>query len=151
MNLEDLDNRLAAPTREPAGTPAFEFQDWMAFLDRRDCEFMILHFVEEWEHETAAVFNLKKKLARHLKSRMSRASPSEKRVDRCCRHEQPNYSQGGAYTRECRNRCFRFLESRRQHWPHALLLFVRRTALKLLHLAGRSAPINAAGTYAPVE
>jgi hypothetical protein len=62
MNLEDLDNRLAAPTREPAGTPAFEFQDWMAFLDRRDCEFMILHFVEEWEHEIALSSTQRKSL-----------------------------------------------------------------------------------------
>jgi RNA polymerase sigma-70 factor (ECF subfamily) len=81
INLADVDNRLAAPTYEPAGTPGFEFRDWMAFLDTREREVMMLRFVEQWEyHEIAAaqgapigtvqsrVFSSKKKLARHLKS-----------------------------------------------------------------------------------
>src|SRR5437868_14895217 len=81
VNLADVDNRLAVATHEPAGTPAFEFRDWMAFLDAREREVMMLRFVEQWEyHEIAAVrgapigtiqwriFNSKKKLARHLKS-----------------------------------------------------------------------------------
>src|SRR5690348_16491327 len=82
VNLAEVDNRLAAATHEPAGTPAFEFRDWMAFLDSRERDIMTLRFVEELEyHEIAAVrgapigtvqwriFNSKKKLARHLKSR----------------------------------------------------------------------------------
>jgi RNA polymerase sigma-70 factor (ECF subfamily) len=82
VNLADVDNRLAAATHKPAGTPAFEFRDWMTFLDARERDVMMLRFVEQWEyHEIAAkrgtpigtvqwrVFNSKKKLARHLKSR----------------------------------------------------------------------------------
>src|SRR5438270_1320025 len=46
VNLEDLDNRLVAATHKPAGTPAFEFRDWMAFLDARERDLMILRFVE---------------------------------------------------------------------------------------------------------
>jgi RNA polymerase sigma-70 factor, ECF subfamily len=82
VNLAEVDNRLAAATHEPAGTPTFEFRDWMAFLDAIERDIMTLRFVEEWEyHEIAAVrgapigtiqwkvFNSKKKLARHLKSR----------------------------------------------------------------------------------
>ena len=81
-NLADVENHLATATHEPAGTPAFEFRDWMAFLDRRERELMMLRFVEQWEyHEIAAaqgapigtvqwsIFNSKKKLARHLRSR----------------------------------------------------------------------------------
>ena len=82
VNLADVDNRLAVARHDPAGTPAFEFRDWMAFLDARERDDMLLRFVEQWEyHEIAAVrgapigtvqwriFNSKKKLARHLKSR----------------------------------------------------------------------------------
>ena len=82
VNLADVDNRLALASHEPAGTPAFEFGDWMALLDAREREVMMLRFVEQWEyHEIAAargapigtvqwrVFNSKKKLARLLKSR----------------------------------------------------------------------------------
>jgi RNA polymerase sigma-70 factor, ECF subfamily len=82
VNLAEVDNFLPAATHEPAGTPAFEFRDWMAFLDARERDIMMLRFVEDWEyHEIAAVrgapigtvqwriFNSKKKLARHLKSR----------------------------------------------------------------------------------
>jgi len=82
VNVEDMDNRLAVAAYKPAGTPAFEFRDWMAFLDARERDVMTLRFVEEWEyHEIAAlrgtpigtvqwqIFNSKKKLARHLKPR----------------------------------------------------------------------------------
>jgi RNA polymerase sigma-70 factor (ECF subfamily) len=81
VNLADVDNRLAAASERPAGTPAFEFRDWMAFLDARERDVMTLRFVEQWEyHEIAAargtpigtvqwrVFNSKKKLAGHLTS-----------------------------------------------------------------------------------
>ena len=81
VNLAKVDNRLAIPTYKPAGTPAFEFRDWMAFLDARERDVMMLRFVEQWEyHEIAAargtpigtvqwrIFNSKKKLARHLSS-----------------------------------------------------------------------------------
>jgi RNA polymerase sigma-70 factor (ECF subfamily) len=82
VNLGDVDNRLATATHKPAGTPAFEFRDWMAFLDARERDVMTLRFVEQWEyHEIAAargtpigtvqwrIFNSKKKLAGHLMSR----------------------------------------------------------------------------------
>ena len=82
VNLADVDNRLAAACHKPAGTPAFEFRDWMAFLDARERDVMTLRFVEEWEyHEIAAargtpigtvqwrVFNAKKKLAPYLTTR----------------------------------------------------------------------------------
>jgi len=81
VDLADVDNRLATSIQEPAGTPAFEFRDWMALLDPRERDFMILRFIEQWEyHEIAAdrgtpigtvqwrIFNSKKKLARHLTS-----------------------------------------------------------------------------------
>jgi|SRR3954447_9037078 RNA polymerase sigma-70 factor (ECF subfamily) len=80
-NLADVDNRLAASVQKRAGTPAFEFRDWMAFLEPGERDVMILRFVEQWEyHEIAAargtpigtvqwrIFNSKKKLARHLAS-----------------------------------------------------------------------------------
>ena len=85
VDFADVDNRLAASVHEPAGTPAFEFRDWMAFLDAQERELMTLRFVEQWEyHEIAAargtpigtvqwrIFNSKRKLAGHL---MSRTNP----------------------------------------------------------------------------
>jgi RNA polymerase sigma-70 factor (ECF subfamily) len=82
VNIEGVDNRLVAATHRPAGTPAFEFRDWMAFLDVRERDVMTLRFIEQWEyHEIAAIrgtpigtvqwriFNSKKKLARHLRTR----------------------------------------------------------------------------------
>ena len=64
-----------------AGSQAFEFHRWMAFLESREREALTLRFVEEWEyHEIAAakaipigtvqwrVFNAKKKLAAHLRA-----------------------------------------------------------------------------------
>jgi RNA polymerase sigma-70 factor (ECF subfamily) len=87
VNLADVDNRLVAASHKPAGTPAFEFRDWMDFLDPRERDVMTLRFVEQWEyHEIAAaratpigtvqwrIFNSKKKLAGHLTSRQ-RLSP----------------------------------------------------------------------------
>ncbi len=82
IDLADVADRLTAPRRTPAATPAFEFMHWMAFLDSREQEVMRLRFIEEWEyHEIAAaqatpigtvqwrVFNAKKKLAPYLKTR----------------------------------------------------------------------------------
>lgn len=79
VDLADVSDRLAAASHKPAGTPAFEFLHWMAFLDSREGEVMRLRFIEEWEyHEIAAaqaipigtvqwrVFNAKKKLSPHL-------------------------------------------------------------------------------------
>src|SRR5580658_2909825 len=75
VDLADAADRLAASSHKPAGTPAFEFRHWMAFLDSRERDVMTLRFVEQWEyHEIAAahsipigtvqwrVFNAKKKL-----------------------------------------------------------------------------------------
>ena len=72
-----------------AGTPAFEFLDWIEFLDKREQEALRLRFVEEWEyHEIAAaqdipigtvqwrVFNAKKKLAPHLRRRQAATRPA---------------------------------------------------------------------------
>jgi RNA polymerase sigma-70 factor (ECF subfamily) len=76
VNLEAISNRLFASAGKFAGTPAFEFQHWMALLTSSEREVMTLRFIEEWEyHEIAAaqaipigtvqwrVFNAKRKLA----------------------------------------------------------------------------------------
>jgi RNA polymerase sigma-70 factor (ECF subfamily) len=81
VDLANVTNRAVAANHKPAGTPAFEFLHWMAFLDSREREAMTLRFIEEWEyHEIAAaksipigtvqwrVFNAKKKLAPYLKT-----------------------------------------------------------------------------------
>src|SRR5438270_1604425 len=47
VNLADVDNRLAVSIQTPAGTPAFEFRDWMAFLDPPERDLMMLRFVEQ--------------------------------------------------------------------------------------------------------
>ena len=78
VHLEDFVGRLASVSAEP-GPPAFEFTQWMGFLNSREREVMTLRFVEQWEyHEIAAakdmpigtvqwiVFNAKKKLAPRL-------------------------------------------------------------------------------------
>jgi len=80
VDLEEVPERLVASHKLPAGTPAFEFQRWIAPLDSHEREALRLRFVEDWEyHEIAAaqtipigtaqwrVFNAKKKLAPHLK------------------------------------------------------------------------------------
>jgi RNA polymerase sigma-70 factor (ECF subfamily) len=79
VNLMESNDGLPAVSPKPAGTPAFEFLQWMAYLDIREREVMRLRFVEQWEyHEIAAalaipigtvqwrVFNAKKKLVPHL-------------------------------------------------------------------------------------
>jgi RNA polymerase sigma-70 factor (ECF subfamily) len=85
VDIENLVGRLVASSNKPEGTPAFEFHHWMALLESREREALILRFVEDWEyHEIAAaknipigtvqwrVFNAKKKLAPHLKTRETR-------------------------------------------------------------------------------
>jgi RNA polymerase sigma-70 factor (ECF subfamily) len=82
VDLAEVGDRLVAASHKPAGTPAFEFLHWMAFLDSREREVMRLRFIEQWEyHEIAAaqampigtvqwkVFNAKKKLAPYLTTR----------------------------------------------------------------------------------
>jgi RNA polymerase sigma-70 factor (ECF subfamily) len=82
VDLANATDHMPAATHKPAGTPAFEFQHWMAFLDTCEREVMRLRFVEEWEyHEIASaqaipigtvqwrVFNAKKKLAPYLMPR----------------------------------------------------------------------------------
>jgi RNA polymerase sigma factor (sigma-70 family) len=79
VDIEDGIDRLVAASQKLAGTPAFEFRRWMAFLDSHEREVMILRFIEQWEyHEIAAaqaipigtvqwrVFNAKKKLTPYL-------------------------------------------------------------------------------------
>jgi RNA polymerase sigma-70 factor (ECF subfamily) len=84
VNLADVNDRLVSGGHKPAGTPAFEFLHWMAFLNTHEREVMSLRFIEEWEyHEIAAakaipigtvqwrVFNAKKKLSPHLTMRQN--------------------------------------------------------------------------------
>jgi RNA polymerase sigma-70 factor (ECF subfamily) len=84
VGLENLSDRLLASSQLSAGTTAFEFLDWIEFLDKREQEALRLRFIEEWEyHEIAAaqeipigtvqwrVFNAKKKLAPHLRRRQA--------------------------------------------------------------------------------
>jgi RNA polymerase sigma-70 factor (ECF subfamily) len=81
VDLANVVGSLVASSNKPAGTSAFEFHAWMAFLESSEREALTLRFVEEWEyHEIAAaknipigtvqwrVFNAKKKLAPHLKA-----------------------------------------------------------------------------------
>ena len=78
VDLEGYSNQLIT-AHKPAGTPAFEFQRWMALLDSGERELVTLRYIEQWQyHEIAAakaipigtvqwrVFNAKKKLAPHL-------------------------------------------------------------------------------------
>src|ERR1700733_1648741 len=82
VDLANVAGCLIASSNKPAGTSAFEFLGWMAILESSEREALTMRFVEEWEyHEIAAakkipigtvqwrVFNAKKKLAPHLKSR----------------------------------------------------------------------------------
>jgi RNA polymerase sigma factor (sigma-70 family) len=93
--VEDSVDRLA--TVSVPGPPAFEFMQWMGFLNPREREVMMLRFIEQWEyHEIAAardmpigtvqwiVFNAKKKLALRLAgidhgSRQARNQPKPER------------------------------------------------------------------------
>ena len=99
VNLADVEHWLATANELQAGTPAFEFHDWMTLLDAREREAMILRFVEHWEyHEIAAaqaipigtvqwrIFNCKKKLSNLLTSRQANRPP---RPD-CKRRKQGN-------------------------------------------------------------
>ena len=76
VDMADLPDGLVAASHLPPGTPAFEFLNWMAFLDSQEREALKLRFIEQWEyHEIAAaqsipigtvqwrVHNAKKKLA----------------------------------------------------------------------------------------
>lgn len=78
VQLNDSPERMPAAGTE-AGGYAFEFTEWMRFLDSGERDLMTLRFIEQWEyHEIAAaksipigtvqwrVFNAKKKLAPHL-------------------------------------------------------------------------------------
>src|SRR6266446_10120778 len=80
VDLAEVPERFVASNNHSAGTPAFEFHRWMAFLDSQEREALTLRFIEECEyHEIAAAqtipigtakwreFNAKKKLAPHLK------------------------------------------------------------------------------------
>ena len=91
IGLENLSERVLASSHRSAGTPAFEFLDWIGFLDQREQEALRLRFIEEWEyHEIAEaqeipigtvqwrVFNAKKKLAPLL-------GPIKDYVDECLR------------------------------------------------------------------
>src|ERR1700733_3030954 len=82
VDLANVAGGLVGSSKKPSRTCGFEFRDWMAFLESCEREALTLRFVEEWEyHEIAAaknipigtvqwrVFNAKKKLAPHLKSR----------------------------------------------------------------------------------
>jgi RNA polymerase sigma-70 factor, ECF subfamily len=85
VNLADVEHKLATGNDKPAGSPAFEFRDWMTLLDAREREAMTLRFVEQWEyHEIAAaqaipigtvqwrIFKCKKKLTNLLASRKTK-------------------------------------------------------------------------------
>jgi RNA polymerase sigma-70 factor (ECF subfamily) len=76
VDLSDVPEGLARISPGNGGAAAFEFNDWMDFLDDREKEVLTLRYVEEWEyHEIAAarnipigtvqwrVFNAKRKLA----------------------------------------------------------------------------------------
>lgn len=89
IGLENLADRLLVSGQMTAGTPAFEFLDWIGFLDECEQETLRLRFVEEWEyHEIATaqetpigtvqwrVFNAKKKLAPLLKRRQAPIRPA---------------------------------------------------------------------------
>jgi RNA polymerase sigma factor (sigma-70 family) len=55
VNLADVVNRLLAASHKPAGTPVFEFRNWLHSLDPRERDFMILRVVDQWHyHEIAA-------------------------------------------------------------------------------------------------
>jgi len=47
IGLENLSDRLLASSHMSAGSPAFEFLDWMEFLDKREQEALRLRFIED--------------------------------------------------------------------------------------------------------
>ena len=80
VDLAEVPERFVASHKQSAGTPAFEFHRWMAFLDSREREALTLRFIEECEYREIAaaqaipigtaqsrIFNAKKKLALRLK------------------------------------------------------------------------------------
>ena len=80
VDLAEVPERFVASNNRSAGTPAFEFHRWMAFLDSQESEALTLRFIDECEYREIAaaqtipigtaqwrVFNAKKKLAPHLK------------------------------------------------------------------------------------
>jgi RNA polymerase sigma-70 factor (ECF subfamily) len=88
VDLANATDRSAATSHKLAGTPAFEFRSWMAFLCSHEREVMTLRFIEQWEyHEIAAaravpigtvlwqVFNAKKKLVPYLTTRLNDDAP----------------------------------------------------------------------------
>ena len=79
VNIEEVENRLSAPTSHGDAMPSFEFHRWISVLNVQEQDVMTLRFVEEWEyHEIAAarrtpigtikwkVSDCKTKLAKHL-------------------------------------------------------------------------------------
>ena len=79
VDLGAAAERVLAARRTNAGTPSFEFGNWMTLLESHEREVMTLRFVEEWEYQEIAearatpigtvkwwVHNAKKKLARYL-------------------------------------------------------------------------------------
>ena len=54
MDLGDTPDRLAAASSQPAGTPAFEFLHWMAFLNSGEKEALMLRYIEQWEYREIA-------------------------------------------------------------------------------------------------
>jgi RNA polymerase sigma-70 factor (ECF subfamily) len=80
VDLAEVPERFVASNNRSAGTPAFEFNRWMDFLDSQEREALTLRFIDEYKyHEIAAVqmiptgtaqwrvFSAKKKLAPRLK------------------------------------------------------------------------------------
>jgi RNA polymerase sigma-70 factor (ECF subfamily) len=80
VDLAKVPDHMVAAGHHESGTPAFEFLEWMAFLDSPEREALTLRFIEQWEyHEIAAahsvpigtvqwrVFSAKRKLAPYLK------------------------------------------------------------------------------------
>jgi RNA polymerase sigma-70 factor (ECF subfamily) len=113
VDLAEVANRLETGNQYPAGTPAFEFRDWMAFLDARERDVMTLRFVDGWEyHEIAAaqatpigtvqwrVFNSKKKLAAYLMPRHSTCERSTKSDDQKEKRNATSRSTGSEPSRK---------------------------------------------------
>ena len=82
VDLGEAADRILAARHTAAGTPTFEFRNWMTLLDSHEREVMTLRFIEEWEYQEIAearaipigtvkwqVHNAKKKLAQYLTTR----------------------------------------------------------------------------------
>jgi RNA polymerase sigma-70 factor, ECF subfamily len=81
VDLQSVIDITPSNTSALGGTPAFEFREWLSFLDAKEREVMSLRCIEDWEyHEIAAaqsapigtiqwrVHNAKRKLALHLRA-----------------------------------------------------------------------------------